>query len=469
LATNLGGDNWSLRWDASGNTFSRASSRAPIFYDSNNTAFYVDPATGSSLSGATFSDLITGRSSPSTDVNTANDTGSISIRGSTTTVASMSFHRTGAYAINMGLGTDNVFRIGGWSAQSNCLQVFGSGAIQALNDFRAPVFYDSNNTGYYIDPNSTSNIYRLASYTAAQYNSGDWNAAFQNTPAQSYSWHGDVSSGGPAGVWWFYESMRHANASNFWGTQIAWGWEDNANRMLQRNVGAGAFSAWVEYLNTSGRTYNGNLNMTGSIISTASDMRAPIFYDQNNTSFYLDAASTSFLNTVSMGAQTWRSDITWNSAVNINVPASAECSFDVATSGTWQVWDLTSNAPMIKATAGTNVEIGSAGSRGLYVYGSITASGNVTAYSDRRLKDNIEQITSALSKVRQLCGVTFTRIDLADITRKYAGLLAQDVQKALPEAVHEIQGKLAVDYNATIGLLVEAIKELEQQVLELKK
>ncbi len=81
--------------------------------------------------------LITGRSSGSTDVNSANDQGSISIRGSTTTVAAMSFHRTGAYAINMGLGTDNVFRIGGWSASSNAFQMDGSGNLTMLNNVTA--------------------------------------------------------------------------------------------------------------------------------------------------------------------------------------------------------------------------------------------------------------------------------------------------------------------------------------------
>ena len=340
--------------------------------------------------------------------------------------------------------------------------------VTASSDVRAPIFYDSNNTGYYIDANSTSSLYRLASYTAAQYNSGDWNAAFQNTPTQSYAWHGDISTGGPSGSWWFYESMRHSNASNYWGTQIAWGWEDNATRLMQRNVSGGGFGSWVEYLNTSGRTYAGNLNITGSIISTASDVRAPVFYDNNNTGFYLDPTGTSFLNTVSLGVQTWRGDITWGNAVNIVVPASAECSFDVNTSGVWQVWDNTTNAPMIKCLAGSNVEIGQAGSRGLYVYGSFTASGNVTAYSDARLKEDIRIITGAVSKVQQLKGVTYTRNDFEDTTQRYAGLLAQDVQKVLPEAVSERDGKLGVDYNAAIGLLVEAIKELTLEIETLK-
>jgi hypothetical protein len=86
---------------------------------------------------AVFSGMVVGRSSGATDVNSANDTGSLSLRGSTTTVASMSFHRTGAYAINMGLGTDNVLRMGGWSASSNCFQMDGSGNLTMLGNVTA--------------------------------------------------------------------------------------------------------------------------------------------------------------------------------------------------------------------------------------------------------------------------------------------------------------------------------------------
>jgi hypothetical protein len=110
---------------------------APIFYDANNSAFYVDPASNSNINNLVMNGFIQGRSCADTNVNTANDTGSISIRGSSTTVASMSFHRTGAYAMNMGLGTDNVFRIGGWSASNNCLQMDGSGNLTMLNNVTA--------------------------------------------------------------------------------------------------------------------------------------------------------------------------------------------------------------------------------------------------------------------------------------------------------------------------------------------
>lgn len=93
------------------------------------------------------------------------------------------------------------------------------------------------------------------------------------------------------------------------------------------------------------------------------------------------------------------------------------------------------------------------------VNGEFTATGNITAFSDKRLKTNIKKVDSALTRVRGLHGVTFNRIDRDNI--RQVGLIAQDVKQVLPEAVREVDGILTVDYMGIIGLLVEAIKELE--------
>lgn len=99
-----------------------------------------------------------------------------------------------------------------------------------------------------------------------------------------------------------------------------------------------------------------------------------------------------------------------------------------------------------------------------YFNGSIVAGGIITSVSDARLKDNITKIPDALNKLNQLKGVTYTRKDLTTDTQ-YAGLNAQDVQKVLPEAVVVTADDIiTVDYNGIIGLLVEAIKELETKV-----
>lgn len=98
--------------------------------------------------------------------------------------------------------------------------------------------------------------------------------------------------------------------------------------------------------------------------------------------------------------------------------------------------------------------------------GDFIAAGNVTAYSDKRLKTNITLIDNALSKVCTLGGYTFDR---TDISATQTGVIAQEVQEVLPEAVVEDEnGMLSVNYGSMIGILIESIKELKAEIEELK-
>lgn len=102
--------------------------------------------------------------------------------------------------------------------------------------------------------------------------------------------------------------------------------------------------------------------------------------------------------------------------------------------------------------------------------GDVKAEGDVVAYnsSDERLKTNIEVISNALEKIKQLQGVTFNWNNLAvnkDQEIKQVGLLAQQVQAVLPEAVNQrTDGYLGVDYEKLVPLLVQAINELVEQL-----
>jgi hypothetical protein len=103
------------------------------------------------------------------------------------------------------------------------------------------------------------------------------------------------------------------------------------------------------------------------------------------------------------------------------------------------------------------------------VSGSITSSGNITAFSDRKLKDNLEKIEGALAKVRQITGYTYTRKDLDDKVKRHTGVIAQDVEVVLPEAIEEHDGIKGVAYGNMMGLVFEAIKELDDKLEEIKK
>lgn len=87
------------------------------------------------LAGSTMTGLLIGRADASANVSVSNDGGSFSVRGSSTTPATMSFHRPAAYAVNMGLDTDNVFKIGGWSDGVNTyrLQLATSSGTSTIN------------------------------------------------------------------------------------------------------------------------------------------------------------------------------------------------------------------------------------------------------------------------------------------------------------------------------------------------
>lgn len=110
---------------------------------------------------------------------------------------------------------------------------------------------------------------------------------------------------------------------------------------------------------------------------------------------------------------------------------------------------------------------GSSGSVEFGSTGSIVASDDITAFSDRKLKTNLEQIENALDKVTELTGYIYERIDQPG--HKHTGLIAQDVEKVLPEAVSDNDGTLSVAYGNLMGLMVEAIKELKQEVQSLKQ
>jgi hypothetical protein len=91
----------------------------------------------------------------------------------------------------------------------------------------------------------------------------------------------------------------------------------------------------------------------------------------------------------------------------------------------------------------------------------LTVSGNVTAYSDKRLKDNIETLDG--SKVYDMRGVSFTKEGRAG-----SGVVAQELQAVAPELVNEDGEYLSVAYGNVVGYLIEAIKELKTEVDDLK-
>ncbi len=96
--------------------------------------------------------------------------------------------------------------------------------------------------------------------------------------------------------------------------------------------------------------------------------------------------------------------------------------------------------------------------------GNLVATGNVTAYSDSRLKTDVDTIENALDKVSKLRGVSFTKVDTQE---RGIGVIAQEIEEVIPEVVQDGAYK-SVAYGNIVGVLIEAIKELKSEIEELK-
>ena len=179
-------------------------------------------------------------------------------------------------------------------------------------------------------------------------------------------------------------------------------------------------------INTSGATVIDQLNMTGGIITshtTRTLTKSDLSLD------YTDGA-----------------DITpsWVPSSNPNY---------VTSSG------VTSVATGNGLSGGTITSTGTLTMSGSYT-GTFTASGDVVAYSDERLKDNIETLDG--SKVFDMRGVTFTRND--EDGRQSSGVIAQELEKLAPELITEAEdGTKGVSYGNIAGYLIEAIKLLKEE------
>ena len=101
--------------------------------------------------------------------------------------------------------------------------------------------------------------------------------------------------------------------------------------------------------------------------------------------------------------------------------------------------------------------------------GNFTAAGEVTAFSDITLKDNIKLIEDPLSKILSIRGVTFTRNDLEDTETRHMGVIAQEIEQYFPEVViTQPDGIKTVNYGAMAGAFIEAFKEQQSQIDELR-
>jgi len=137
----------------------------------------------------------------------------------------------------------------------------------------------------------------------------------------------------------------------------------------------------------------------------------------------------------------------------------------------FRIKDNTSDTGMeefMRVKPNQNVGIGNSNpSEKLYVGGNIYATGNITAYSDERIKTNIKELDNTLNAIQNIRGVSYTRTDTKDNS---IGVMAQDVETMFPELICEDHsGMKSVNYNGLVGVLFSAVKELSATVKQLKE
>jgi len=352
-----------------------------------------------------------------------------------------------------------------WVRVYNNKQFYSQNYIQSDSSVRAPIFYDSNNTGYYTDPASTSvlnavyasNIYNNGLGSGYYFTQGDWGWRHQ-TP---YGW----IQFGPA------------------NTSYAHIYTDRGNF----------------YLNVYDLYLNGNL-VPAYGYSRTGDLYASSFKDSNDSSYYLDPNGASNLaGTVTNNgqdqtfvAQSNGSGATWygrilskNSTVDraafLGVWGSTSAPGVFAHNNALNSWS-TLYINTVDVSGGGNVIIcGSSGgvvsignsntTYKLDVSGTIRATDDVIVTSDIRLKNELPDTVQGLESVDKIRPIKYTlKSDEDENPKTHLGFSAQELLDIVPEVVNtDNEGYHSVSYQKLVPVLVKAIQELTEEVRELKK
>ena len=412
---------------------------ASIYYDSGNTAYYVDPAS----SGA-----------------------SVNIAGSVIMTTSggerqVKFAFTGRDAYLYGRDSDDVVglydTVGGsrWTTDtSNNFVAFGSS--------RAPIFYDSGNTAYYLDPAGTTAL--------------NINGQIQFAPNTAQISGNDTSS---------YGSIAIRGARSGWyGIHIQGG--GNVPHLMFTGGNGGIYfegtGRWASYYSHGDNCWGFGTTATSSAyniycptgVYSGGRVDGTIFYDSNDTAYYWNFASgaTSNIYTLITGLAFYKCVFgsgVYSSAVNspplqVYSEDGGTAMFSFHRAGAYAV-NFGLDPDNVLRIGGWSA---AANRLQLDGSGNLTMAGNVTAYSDARLKKDVETIGDALGLVGKMRGVTYTRIDT---DKAGVGVIAQEMLEVLPQVVQQGIGDddtLSVAYGNLVGVLIEAIKELTARVAELE-
>lgn len=305
-------------------------------------------------------------------------------------------------------------------------------------------------------------------------NANDWrNSGFYENAGGGSNW--------PSQTWYNSINVRHSNQGNYHGFQVAMSYYDNL-LWFRSYQGSGTFQSWAyaissQNIGSQSVNYATTAGSANSVAwSNVSGRPTNVSSFTNDMAYVTSGSSPTFQEVYANG---WLR----NNASNTGLYNQATTQhWSSRENGYWDASSTTSVSAIRFYTGGhvsslrgyvyanTSNEIGFLNSAGSWSLrcdnsGNVTATGDVTAYSDARIKTNVATVENALDKVLQLRGVTYQRTDTEDKSTK-VGLIAQEVKEVLPEVVTEqTDGLLSVSYGNMVGVLIEAMKE-QQQIIE---
>ena len=493
----FGGWNNPDMWiDSDGNSQSRGSSRAPIFYDSNNTSYYCDPNNLSRFDRVDpneiynygwFRSHVSGNGvyNQATGQHFYSDSGSYwNMGGGGINGQGIRFRDNHGSTIRGYVYYDQSNNIGFLNQDGNWrLRVVGGDySLADGSSMRAQIFYDSTNTGYYLDAASTSNLAGLyvantinGSVSARSAYSGYLETAYaggQQLNPQTYFNSGVGVKVAMTASWGYWSDTLWING--YAGGDVlqmcALHTQRNGTPRIAISVQASTstsygtlYELWSSYNmdapNKSGTSYyqaNTWMQFNGGYgLYWPSQYNAHFYPNDFNshTQFRLSGSKNGYGGIVDSYSAV--NGMMYDSDGNGGVYREAN--------GRWYFYHhLGNNCTGINGSTTSSAY-------GLYVQKGIYSTDDIVAYSDVRKKTNIETIDSALDKVTKLRGVYYDRID--DLERgRQIGVIAQEVNEVLPEAVTyaEDVDEYGVKYGNIVGVLIEAIKEQQKQIEELK-
>ena len=265
---------------------------------------------------------------------------------------------------------------------------------------------------------------------------------------------GTLAEGWPtdSNGWHHLLSVTHNNDTNYYAMQIAARF-DTQNWYFRNTNGSGT-ATWSTMLHSGNyNSYAPTLTGTGASGSWGINVTG-------NAATVTNGVYTNTAQTIS-GVKTFSGGIVLNDNVILQLGTGGE--FDIYHNATNNIINMTLGDLLIQDTATTRFTFAR-------TTGNFTATGEVTAYSDISLKDNIEVVADPLTKILSIRGVTYTRKDLDDKETRHMGVIAQEVEQYFPEVVHTTEdGIKTVNYGAMAGAFIEAFKAQQAQIDELRE